>query len=179
MSLALLAIVALCNLGASLDSDKTPRIGEFCYTREVKSAFYFLIGLAFFLGCGYLFLHEPAQIHTQTITIGNTLIKVEVRDTEAGRELGLSGRNSLEKDHGMLFVFETPGPYGFWMKDMKFALDMIWISEDMRVVGVVRDAKPEDYPLIYNPRSDVKYVVEVPAGYSAEHGIDTGTKVSF
>jgi hypothetical protein len=143
----------------------------------MKKIFFLIVGLAFFVGSGYLFLQKPAQIHTQTLTVGDARIKVEVRDTEAGRELGLSGRNSLALDHGMLFVFDTPGPYGFWMKDMKFPIDIVWISEDLAVVGMVRWATPESYPEIFSPPSDIKYVLEVPAGYSTEHGIAVGQRV--
>jgi len=106
-------------------------------------------------------------------------IHAEVSATEAIRERGLSGRTSLSKDSGMLFVFPNAGVYGFWMKDMHIALDMIWISADQKVVGVTPGVTPETYPEIFYPPADVVYVLEVPSGTAAEYGITTGTVLSF
>lgn len=112
------------------------------------------------------------------VVIGTTTIVVEIEDTPAAREQGLSGRVSLADGSGMLFVFEQPGTYGFWMKDMNFALDMIYADASGRIVTIVRDATPESYkqnpPQVFYPSSPALYVLEVPAGFADSHTIVEG-----
>ncbi|MBX4189256.1 DUF192 domain-containing protein [Candidatus Parcubacteria bacterium] len=112
-------------------------------------------------------------------SLGETGLHLEVADTEVLRSQGLSGRKGLPSNTGMLFIFETPGKYGFWMKDMKFALDMVWISPEKKIVAIDRDVRPESYPQALYPPQDVSYVVEVPAGFSKVHGINVGEKFSI
>ena len=74
----------------------------------------------------------------------------------------------------MLFYFDSPGKYGFWMKDMKFDIDIIWIDMDQKVVGMAENVAVNSYPKIFYPPSDVKYVLEVPSGFTVEHNIKIG-----
>ena len=106
-------------------------------------------------------------------------LKVEVADTEATREQGLSGHAPLSKDSGMLFVFPNAGVYGFWMKDMGFPLDMVWIGADLKVSGVAPGVTPQSFPEIFYPPTDVLYVLEIPAGSAADHRLATGTQLRF
>lgn len=106
-------------------------------------------------------------------------LRVEVVATDISREKGLSGRASLPKDSGMLFVFPKAGVYGFWMKDMQMSLDMIWIGADQKVIGVVPGVSPGTYPEIFYPPTDILYVLELPQGSAAEHAITTGTLLAF
>jgi uncharacterized membrane protein (UPF0127 family) len=76
------------------------------------------------------------------VIIAGVRLSVEVADTPAERGRGLSGREMLPENSGMLFVFDTPGRYGFWMYGMKFPLDIIWIDESLRVVYFVENAQP-------------------------------------
>jgi len=88
-------------------------------------------------------------------------IKVDLALTEAQREQGLSGRQSLNENEGMLFVFDSPGNYPFWMKDMNFPIDIIWLSEDGSVIYIKKNALPESYPEAYGPGTndgEAKYV---------------------
>lgn len=106
-------------------------------------------------------------------------IIAEVVDTPKSRELGLSGRTGLEKGYGMLFVFDKPGKYGFWMKDMLFPIDMVWISEDGLVVNVERNATPESYPKAFINTIDAKYVLELGKGSAETYGMYIGSKVEI
>ena len=63
-----------------------------------------------------------------TIKINNHTFNVEVAKTPKDQQLGLSGRDGISDDQGMLFAFDTPDYYNFWMKDMKFPLDIIFIN---------------------------------------------------
>ncbi|KKS39717.1 MAG: hypothetical protein UV04_C0039G0005 [Candidatus Gottesmanbacteria bacterium GW2011_GWA2_42_16] len=96
----------------------------------------------------------------QTVTIGSTTIAVEVADTEALRNQGLSGRSDLPGGTGMLFVFDTDGLWSFWMKDM--------------LVGIAHSVSPDTYPQSFTPGEPARYALEVPAGFAKEHGIAEG-----
>ena len=118
-----------------------------------------------------------------TVTIGSTTIQVEVEDTDASREQGLSGRTSLADGSGMLFVFDTPGNYGFWMKDMNFSIDMLFIDALGTIVTIAPNASSAGYhlnpPQVFYPASSVQFVLEVPAGFAAKNGIEVGQHAAF
>ena len=111
------------------------------------------------------------------IQIASTTIKVEIVDTTASRTKGLSDRKVLEEGSGMLFVFENPGQYGFWMKNMNFPIDIVWISLDLKVVDIEKGLAPETFPNVFYPPEPVKYVLELPVGNSEKFGIDIGSVV--
>ncbi len=101
----------------------------------------------------------------------NVSIPVIIADTPAEQEAGLSHTTTLAQNTGKLFVFNTPGRYGFWMKDMNYALDLIWIDKDLKIIAIDRDVAPESYPNIFYPPQDVQYVLEVTAGFSTTSGL--------
>lgn len=114
-----------------------------------------------------------------SITTPKGKLTIEVADTKSSRELGLSGRQAMGKEDGMLFVFDVPGRYGFWMKDMLFPLDIIWINQNGFVVEVERNAKPDSYPKTYMNASPASYVLELNAGVAEQEGIFIGSKVKI
>ena len=128
---------------------------------------------------------EPSASDEPLVSFGDATFAVEVADTPEERQQGLSDRPSLAKDRGMLFVYEIPYQYTFWMPRMHFPLDMIWIDGDCVVVDITRDAQPEDEekirtdPTYYSPRQPALYVLEVNSGIAAASGIDPGDQVSF
>ena len=107
------------------------------------------------------------------------VIHALVASTSDQQALGLGQRDSLPADEGMLFPFANPGQYGFWMKDMRFSLDMVWIGTDKRVVDVSREVSPSTYPDVIYPPSDVSYVLELNAHSAEGFGIATSTKLVF
>ena len=109
--------------------------------------------------------------------------KVDISDTVLKRQQGLSGREKLADDEGMLFVFERPAVRRFWMKDMPIPIDIIWIS-DGEVVGFERNLEPEPSVSIfslktYSSPQPVKLVLEVSAGTIDRLGIKKGDSVSI
>jgi len=105
---------------------------------------------------------------------------VEVADTDEERGRGLSDREMLQEGWGMLFVFERPGRYSFWMYRMHFPLDIIWLDSEGYVVYVVEDAQPcsMDGPCkTYDPTSEAKYVLEVNAGWVKKVGLKIGDQL--
>ena len=134
------------------------------------------------------------DLSTNTIGIQAPLgnIQGELADTPAIRERGLSGRVSMNSNQGMLFVFDRPGVYGFWMKDMNFPLDMVWIDRDHKVVSINSDVATSTYPDAIFPAclppacavregtaGNILYVLELNAGKAKDFGIVTGTVLGF
>ena len=113
------------------------------------------------------------------IKIGETALKVWVADTDKERVRGLSGKTSLTSDEGMLFVFDKPGTYGFWMKEMNFPIDIIWIDDENKVIGAQKSLSPASYPEVFYPSQDIKYALEVRAGFDQEHGLKNGEILSL
>lgn len=107
------------------------------------------------------------------------VITAEVVDKQAPREQGLSGRTGLGKHTGMLFSFGFPGRYGFWMKDMQFPIDIIWINSKGVVVHIVENAKPEDYPATYINEAPASFVLELASGGAREQGLYLGSKIEL
>jgi uncharacterized membrane protein (UPF0127 family) len=105
-------------------------------------------------------------------------VSVALARTEEERRRGLMYVQNLPPDDGMLFIFEADAEQNFWMKNTLITLDMIFISSDLTVVGVVANAKP----LSLTPRGVGKpsrYVLEVNGGWAGAHGVEAGTKVRF
>jgi uncharacterized membrane protein (UPF0127 family) len=117
------------------------------------------------------------QKNFRTVALGSTVVHAEVVDTDVLREKGLSGRTGLPQGEGMLFVFDHADTWGFWMKDMLFPIDMIWVGPQDIVVTIKSDVAPDSYPQSFYPTSPAIYVLEVPAGFAVQHGIADGTKV--
>lgn len=121
--------------------------------------------------------------HDLTLTMPNGVLVAEVVDTKPSRELGLSGREYMRDDEGMLFVFDLPGRYGFWMKDMAFPLDIVWINQNGVVVKIEPNFTPESYK--QNPPKtaindpEANYVLEINAGRAEKYGLFLGSKIKI
>jgi len=112
--------------------------------------------------------------YNRVLIIGSNSVSVSIADTEATRDQGLSDTASLPANAGKLFVFQTPGTPGFWMKDMNYGLDFVWIGSDMKIVAVTPNVADNTYPEIYYPPQSVQYVLEVNAGFSTRHHLTVG-----
>ena len=119
----------------------------------------------------------PQQLAQKQIIVGGSVVWVAVADTETSREKGLSGSEPLGTREGMLFIFDTDGTWGIWMKDMLFSIDIVWVDASGTVVTVARDVAPETYPEVFLPSSPVRYVLELPAGFAAARGIVEGGQI--
>ena len=113
------------------------------------------------------------------VQFADTNIPVTLASTVAEQQRGLSGRTSLGANEGMLFVFPVADTYGFWMKEMKFSLDIIWIDENGVVTYIARDLQPNSFPQVFNPDQKSLYVLEVNAGFAASHAIKVGDQATF
>jgi uncharacterized membrane protein (UPF0127 family) len=103
-------------------------------------------------------------------------IQVRVADNDKERELGLSYFKSLPQDQGMLFVFDKPDIYPFWMKGMNFPLDILWLKSGQaggyRVVYVAHNVLPSSYPDSINPKIEADAVLEINNGLASVYNLD-------
>ena len=146
-----------------------------------------IIGLCVIGGIAGLVLHvvssQNPPLKTAALTIGDTTYHVEVADTSLSRARGLSYRSGLGADSAMLFIFPRAGMEGFWMKDMSFSLDMVWIHGG-KIVGLTPDVPPQPntsltkLPLYYPPEP-ADWVLELNAGDIAKHDFKIGDEVKL
>jgi hypothetical protein len=132
-----------------------------------------ITGILFALGIGIALKSNS----TPGIVIAGTSFSLETADTEVLKQKGLSGRENITADQAMLFVFDEPKQHCFWMKDMQFNIDMIWLDANKKVVAIEQNVSPETYPNSYC--HDGQYVVEVAANRAAALGLNTGDKLKF
>lgn len=147
----------------------------------------FILILILFAGfIAYQFTTQKQQTTTQQpsakATINGHSFTLEVVKKQADQQRGLSGRSSLNADHGMLFVFNKSDYYPFWMKDMKFALDIIYIEGD-KVVFIAPNVPPPtdaaSTPTTIHPDTKADKVLEINAGLSQKYDIKKGDSVKI
>jgi uncharacterized membrane protein (UPF0127 family) len=116
---------------------------------------------------------------TTTVVINGQAFTMQIANTDAERTQGLSGDAPLAPNSGMLFVFPQLGNYGFWMKDMNFPLDIIWVDDHFQVTHIEQSLATSTYPTIYYPDADSLYVLEVPAGTASRLDINVGDTIQL
>jgi uncharacterized membrane protein (UPF0127 family) len=131
------------------------------------------VGLALF-GVVVGFLTPRPVAH---VTLHGRTYDVVVAGSTATREQGLSDARTLPRGTGMLFVFGHDDIWRFWMKDMYFSLDIVWLNAQKEVLYVVHNATPVAYPHVFTPSQESRYVLEVPAGDAAE--VEPGDIAAF
>lgn len=111
------------------------------------------------------------------VTINDKTFYVDVAKTDLEREKGLSIYNSLSENKGMIFTFKTPDYYAFWMKDMKFAIDIIYIRNN-RIIAIYENVKPpktsDEKPTIIKPNEKSDAVLEINANLSKKYNFKIG-----
>ncbi len=107
--------------------------------------------------------------------------KTEVMSTPAQREQGLMFRETLPEKQALLFEFEANGRFAFWMKNVKFPIDMIWIDENKTIVHIEANVPPcqKDPCQVYVPAVYARYVLEIPAGAAKDADMQPGGQFSF
>jgi uncharacterized membrane protein (UPF0127 family) len=106
-------------------------------------------------------------------------IRVVTAKTPSTREQGLSGYTSLAADQGMLFIFPKSGSVNFWMKNMNFPIDIVWMNSDRKILGVNTNISPESYPKTFTSPGKIQFVLELNAGSAEKFGLRRGTTVIF
>lgn len=134
------------------------------------------IGGVFSIPAAKLIAEKISDMEVQRGVIGETAVTLDIAKTEEERIQGLSGVKSMPKNHGMLFVFDESGEHGIWMKDMNFALDIIWLNEYSEVIYIERNATPESFPKVFGSKKMSRYVLEFNAGFASRNSIKVGDK---
>lgn len=121
----------------------------------------------------------PSQFPSLTkreIVIRDEKMTLYIADTDTERQQGLSGSTRLQDDEGMLFVFPEKDLHSFWMKDMKYPLDMIFLN-DNRIVDTFNNLSPETYPKLFAPKEPANYVIEFNDSAIERLGLKTGDTI--
>lgn len=121
-----------------------------------------------------------AEVFSKKVCIKNICTQAEVVDRILKLQQGLMFKKSLALEKSMLFVFKKEGYHDFWMKNMNFPLDIIWIDKDKFIVGITKNAQPclQDCES-FTVQEKVKYVLEVISGFADNHQIKVGDQVEF
>lgn len=143
-------------------------------------SFFFVVGMFFssiLLFPSSLFAQSPIK----QVCANDQCFNVEIADTAIKRAHGLQGRKELADDEGMLFIFEAPDIYNFWMKDTLISLDMIWIDENKKIVDIKTHVPPcvAEPCAMYGPSGKASFVLEIKAGQAEVRGIKAGDELVF
>ena len=164
-----------------------------CY--KIQQSFFFNTVVLLFLLSNVSCLHEvfmdygqkvyalnADNVSSSSVKIKDLIVYVDLAKTPEQQAKGLSIKNTLNENEGMLFIFDTPKEYSFWMKDMKFPIDIMWIGSDNKIVYIEKNLQPCAFFLFctsYSPHANSKYVLEVPSNYTAKNSIVIGDRVDF
>ena len=114
------------------------------------------------------------------VRIGDAIFQVELAINPSERAKGLSGKDILEENNGMLFIFDENAATQFWMYGMKFPLDLVWISSSCEIIDITHKAKNPENPntsdglVLYSSKAPATYTLEINAGEVDLHGINIG-----
>ncbi|MDE1833254.1 MAG: DUF192 domain-containing protein [Candidatus Micrarchaeota archaeon] len=128
------------------------------------------------------FLYRRQIYKTTKVRIGKAVLNAIVADTLVKKIIGLMFRDGLPKNTCMLFLFDHASNQGIWMRNMKFAIDIIWLDGGKGITGMVKNARPAtgvfDFKTYY-PSRPSKYVIELPAGFLSRNRITGQSKVDL
>jgi uncharacterized protein len=116
------------------------------------------------------------------VTVEGLELNADVPVTNELMAKGLAVKNQLKQNDAMLFVFEDPAKYSFWMKDMKFPIDIIWLDSNGKVTHIEQNLQPCVSGFIcpnYTPDINSQYVLETAAGFTQNHNISVGNNIGL
>jgi hypothetical protein len=144
----------------------------------------FIIGVvivALLVASTAVWYYVEQEPKTTEIEIDGVTLTVELATTPAAQQQGLSDRDSMSVDHGMLFIFSQQAEWGFWMHEMRFPLDIIWFNANRQAVFIEQDLPPCTPTMcpVYTPPVNAMYVLEVNAGFVKTNGVQLGDSFTF
>lgn len=117
--------------------------------------------------------------HDGQVRAGSHKINVQIAKNSQEIETGLAGKKCLADNQGMLFKFDKPGYYPFWMKDTHMAIDIVWIDASHRVTDISSNIQPDTYPKNFTNTAPAKDVLELKAGEASKLGLGSGSYISY
>lgn len=147
-------------------------------TQQKKFVFFLILAVVVGMLVAGKFLPRATsdQKNLSRLKIGQAEVGVEVAVTAEQKSQGLADRENLAEREGMMFVFDQPGQYGFWMKGMRFDLDFVWIRQG-KVVEVSESVSVEDQARVYQAKEPIDSMIEVNAGWVKKNGVKVGDEV--
>lgn len=143
---------------------------------------YWILGIIFIFLWTVIIGNSRLGNRNPTVTINKHTFNLYVAKTPKDREIGLSKYNNISQNFGMIFIFDKPDFYSFWMKDMKLPIDIIFIKDD-RIVTVYKNVTPvksqDGSLIIYQPISKADKVLEINSGLSQKYNIKEGDLVKL
>jgi uncharacterized protein len=127
-------------------------------------------------------LQNGSEYLRAKVSIEGYELSAEIPVTGELMSKGLSVKNQLRENESMLFVFEEPLRHTFWMRDMKFPIDIIWLDSNGKIVHIEENLMPCPLVLIcpsYAPNADSQFVLETIAGFAQRHNISLGATIKF
>jgi uncharacterized membrane protein (UPF0127 family) len=108
-------------------------------------------------------------------------VTAELAVTDEQRQQGLMFREKISEDQGMLFLFEEEAIHAFWMKNMKFPIDILWLDGQKKIVHIESSVPPctADPCPSYIPQAPASYVLELKAGAAQKHGLRLYDRLDF
>ena len=163
----------------------------------MKKVFFPIIGVSLFIIVSGLFTKNYYKSYSESNTnrfeglqkkivyIGSLRLYVDVSDTQELLKKGLSVRSSIKDDEGMIFIFENKEILPtFWMKNMEFPIDIIWIK-DNKIIEITKNipvpakGTPDSKLKIYSPKAPIDYVLEVKGGYTDKNVVLEGSGIDI
>lgn len=136
-----------------------------------------VIGASLVIGAGLLtWLHRQPACQLQ---LSSTCYRLEYARTPAELERGLGGRGSMPDNHGMLFIIPKASIACFWMKDMRYNLDIIWLDNSKRIAKIEPNLSVDSYPQSYCSANPTAYVLELNAGQTVAKHLQVGQQLNF
>lgn len=128
-----------------------------------------------------IFLLKKPSVKYTNVKVGGTKIRAEIADNFISQAKGLMFRKSLPEKEGMLFIFDEENYQTFWMMNMSFPIDIIWINKEKKVVDITKNAQPCKIicSTTYRPKEKAMYVLEVNANFTEQNKIKIGSLVEF
>lgn len=119
----------------------------------------------------------PSVQNSYTLRFDAQQYRLEAAITPSAQAQGLGNRDAMPNDTGMIFVFPSESERCFWMKDMRFPLDIIWVSADKTVTRIESNLSPDTYPQSYC--KSAQYVIELNAGEAQQASVTVGQRLDF
>jgi uncharacterized protein len=146
---------------------------------KMKKIFLFLTLLIFMMVfLNYFYKKEYSQ---PQVCFKKNCFLVDLALTEKERMTGLMFKENLEREKGMLFIFENENDHSFWMKNVLIPLDIIWLDQNKKVIYLAENCQPclDPHCPSIKPNGRAKYVLEIKGGISQEIGLSVGERLEF
>jgi len=155
--------------GAIFQNNPSAKYASF--NKKLLSVLIMLIGC---FGCSHY------QSGFARVCFYDTCVQAKISATESEKRQGLMYVKGLSQNEGMLFVFKEEGRHGFWMKNMNFPLDIIWLDKEKKISDIKENLAPcRDDCQVFLPQCGDQYVLEVNSGFAQKHRLKIGDKATL